>query len=610
MSTKKVEEIDHVAIRFAGDSGDGMQLTGTKFTETTALAGNDLSTFPDFPAEIRAPAGTLAGVSGFQIHFSTSEIFTPADNPDVLVAMNPASLKANLKDLRAHGTLVLNGDAFSSKNLEKAGYDEDPRSKLGGQYKVVDIPITTLTREAVADLGLGQRDADRCKNFFALGVMYWLYNRSLEVTEKWMESKFKGEILEANRRALRSGYHFGENTELLPVSFVVPPAKISSGTYRNINGNQAAAWGIIAAAELMNKPVVLGAYPITPASDILHEIARLRNFGVKAVQVEDEIAAVGVAIGASYAGMLGVTTTSGPGYILKQEALGLAVMTELPLVVVDVQRGGPSTGLPTKTEQGDLLAALYARNSDCPMPILAPATPGECFHVMLEAFRIAVKYMTPVTVLSDGYIANSSEPWKIPSLDELQQVEISHPTDPAAFRPYARDEKTLARPWATPGTPGLEHRIGGIEKENVTGAVCYVPENHDLMVRLRAEKVARVAQSIPPIQVDGPKRGKLLVIGWGSTYGAITAAVRQLRGEGCDVAQIHLRHLNPFPSNLGEILKSYDKVLVPELNTGHLTRVLRAEYLVPAECFSKVAGQPFRIGEIVNKIRAVLDGEK
>ncbi len=610
MSTKKVEEIDHVAIRFAGDSGDGMQLTGSKFTETTALAGNDLSTFPDYPAEIRAPAGTLAGVSGFQVHFSSSEIFTPADNPDVLVAMNPASLKANLKDLRPNGTIILNGDAFSQKNLEKAGYTEDPRGPLATQYKVVDIPLTTLTREAVADLGLSKPDADRCKNFFALGVMYWMYNRSLDVTEQWMNAKFKGEILEANRRALRNGYHFGEITELLPVSFVVPPAKIAAGTYRNISGNQATAWGIIAAGELMNTPVVLGAYPITPASDILHEIARYRNFGIKTVQAEDEIAAVGVAIGASYAGMLGVTTTSGPGYILKQEALGLAVMTELPLVVVDVQRAGPSTGLPTKTEQGDLLAALYGRNSDSPMPILAPATPGDCFYVMLEAFRIAVQYMTPVAVLSDGYLANSSEPWKVPSVEDLKKIEVQHPTDPATFRPYSRNEETLARPWAVPGTPGLEHRLGGIEKENISGTVSYVPENHDFMVRLRAEKVARVAKSIPPLKVEGPSRGKLLVVGWGSTHGAITAAIRQLHGEGCDVAHVHLRHLNPFPSDLGEILKNYEKILVPELNTGHLTLLLRAEYLVPAQCFSKVAGQPFRIGEIVNKIRAVLAEEK
>ncbi len=610
MSTKKIEEIDHVAIRFAGDSGDGMQLTGTKFTETTALAGNDLSTFPDYPAEIRAPAGTIAGVSGFQVHFSASEIFTPADNPDVLVVMNPAALKANLKDLRLGGTIVLDGSAFTSKNLEKAGYSEDPRNALGGQYKVIDIPITTLTREAVSDLGLGQREADRCKNFFALGVMYWLYNRSRGVTEKWMETKFEGAILEANLRALRTGYNFGETTELLPVSFIIPPAKIPAGTYRNINGNQAAAWGILAASELMNKQVVFGAYPITPASDILHEVTRHRNFNIKTVQVEDEIAAACVSIGASFAGSLGVTTTSGPGYILKQEALGLAVMTELPLVVVDVQRGGPSTGLPTKTEQGDLLAALYARNSDSPIPVLAPATPGDCFYVMLEAFRIAVQYMTPVTVLSDGYLANSSEPWPIPNVSELQRIEIKHPTDPATFRPYSRDEKTLARPWAAPGTPGLEHRIGGIEKENITGMVSYVPENHDFMVRLRAEKVARIAQSIPPVQVNGPSRGKLLLVGWGGTYGAITAAVRELNSQGYDVAQIHLRHLNPFPSNLGDVLRSYEKVLVPELNTGHLTQILRAEYLIPAQCFSKVAGQPFRISEIVNKVRAVLDGVK
>ncbi len=603
---KPTEQIEHVAIRFAGDSGDGMQLTGTKFTEATALAGNDLSTFPDFPAEIRAPAGSLAGVSGFQIHFASEDIRTPADAPDVLVALNPAALRANIGDLRPGGMLIVNVDAFTSKNLERAGYTEDPLDALAERYRVVKIPLTVLNRAAAQDLGLGIREMDRCRNFFALGLMYWLYNRPMEPTLRWLEGKFEGPVLEANRRALKAGYHFGETTELFPVSFVVPKAKIEPGVYRNITGNTALAWGIVAAGVQMERPVFLGAYPITPASDVLHELARHRHFGIRTFQAEDEIAAAGATIGAAFAGHLAVCTTSGPGYILKQEALGLAVMTELPLVAVDIQRAGPSTGLPTKTEQADLLAALYGRNSESPMPVLAPATPGECFSIMLEAFRLAVKYMTPVTVLSDGYLANSSEPWRIPDVDALPRGEVRYRTEPEGFQPYARDPETLARPWAVPGTPGLEHRIGGLESEAGSGNVSYNPENHEHMVAARAAKVARIAQDIPPAEVNGADRGELLVVGWGGTFGAITAAVNEARADGLDVANLHLRHLNPFPSNLGELLGRYRKVLVAELNGGQLWRLLRAEYLVPAELLSKVAGQPFKVGEIRARIDEML----
>jgi 2-oxoglutarate ferredoxin oxidoreductase subunit alpha len=519
---KPVEELDRVAIRFAGDSGDGMQLTGTKFTESTALAGNDLSTFPDFPAEIRAPAGSLAGVSGFQVHFANEDIRTPADNPDVLVALNPAALRANIEDLRLGGMVVVNSDAFTSKNVERAGYTEDALEPLRDRFRVVEVPLTSLNRESLKDLRLGNREADRSKNFFALGLMYWLYNRPCEPTVRWLETKFKGDVLEANLRVLKAGMHFGETTELFPVSFVVPPAKIQPGRYRNITGNTALAWGIVAAGVQLGRPIFLGAYPITPASDVLHELARYRHFGVKTFQAEDEIAAASAAIGASYAGHLGVCTTSGPGFILKQEAVGLAVMTELPVVVVDIQRAGPSTGLPTKTEQADLLAAMYGRNSDSPVVVIAPHTPGDCFHTMIEAFQIAVRHMTPVVVLSDGYVANSSEPWLIPDVDALPRFDVTYHTEPEGFEPYGRDPETLARPWAIPGTPGLEHRIGGLETEDRTGSVSYRPENHQKMVTLRAEKVARIAQFLPPVEVNGSERGELLVVGWGGTHGAIS----------------------------------------------------------------------------------------
>jgi len=609
MPAKPTKEIDRVAIRFTGDSGDGMQLTGTKFTEATALAGNDLSTLPDFPAEIRAPAGTLAGVSGFQIHFASHDIRTPADQPDVLVAFNPAALRANVDDLRPGGMLILNSDAFHQKSLQRAGYEDDPLPALRNRLQVVEIPFTRLNREALSDLSLSQRDADRCKNFFALGLMYWLYNRPLEPTLRWLETRFKGPLLEANVRVVKAGHAFGETTELFAASYVVPRAKIQPGRYRNITGNTALAWGIVAAGRQMGRPVFLGAYPITPASDVLHEVSRFRHFGVKTFQAEDEISAISAAIGASFAGSLGICTTSGPGMVLKQEALGLAVMAELPLVVVDIQRAGPSTGMPTKIEQGDLLLSLYGRNSESPVPVLAPATPGECFSTVLEAFRLAVKYMTPVVVLSDSYLANSSEPWLVPEVDALPKAPVRLRTEPSGFRPYLRDPETLARPWAVPGTPGLEHRIGGLGKQEDTGDVSYDPKNNQRMNELRAEKVARIAAEIPPVEVLGPERGELLVVGWGGTHGAITSAVEGARADGLPVSGVHLRYLNPLPTNLGEVLAGFEKILVPELNLGQLTRLLRDRYLVPAQVLAKVEGQPFKVSEIRARIERMLTEE-
>lgn len=606
---KPVEEIERVAVRFAGDSGDGIQLTGTKFTEATALAGNDLSTFPDFPAEIRAPAGSLAGVSGFQIHFAAQDIRTPADQPDVLVALNPAALRANLDDLRPGGMVIINSDAFVAKNIERAGYQGDPLPAVRERYRLVEVPFSKLTAKALEDLKMGTREAERSKNFFGLGLVYWLYNRPIEPTLRWLETRFKGEVREANIRALKAGLNFGETTELFPVSFAIPKAKIQPGTYRNITGNVALAYGIVAAGRSVDLPVFLGAYPITPASDVLHELSAFRNFGIRTFQAEDEIAAASVAIGASYAGHLGMCTTSGPGFILKQEAIGLAVMTELPVVILDIQRAGPSTGLPTKTEQADLLAAMYGRNSESPLPVLAAATPSDCFHIVIEAAQIAVKYMTPVVVLSDGYIANSSEPWLIPDVKTLPRRKAEHRTDPNGFFPYLRNEETLARPWAVPGTPGLEHRIGGLEKEVKTGNVSYTPQNHGKMGELRAEKIRRIANDLPPIEVNGSDRGELLVVGWGGTYGALTSAVNDAREAGQDVSSIHIRHLNPFPTNLGDVLKRFKKVLVCELNGGQLWRLLRAEYLVPAESLSKVVGQPFKVGEIRARINQMLGGK-
>ncbi len=600
---KPHQRIDRVAIRFAGDSGDGMQLTGTKFTESTALAGNDLSTLPDFPAEIRAPAGTLAGVSGFQIHFSSTDVRTPADQPDVLVAMNPAALKANLGDVRPGGMVIINSDAFSDKSLERAGYQDDPLPDARERFRLVEIPLTRLTFEALADLNLSQREGARSKNFFALGLMYWLYGRPLESTLRWIASRFSGEVAEANRRVLMAGIHFGETSELFPVSFEVPPAKIEPGLYRNITGNTALAWGAVAASVQMERPLFVGAYPITPASDVLHELAKHRHFGIRTFQAEDEIAAAAAAIGAAFAGQLALTVTSGPGFLLKQEALNLAVMTELPIVAVDVQRAGPSTGMPTKTEQADLLMTIHGRSSDSPVPVLAPATPGECFSVMIEAFRIAVKYMTPVVVLSDGYLANSAEPWKIPALETLPRTPVVYHSEREDFSPYRRVPDTLARPWAIPGTPGLEHRIGGIEKQDVSGNVSYLPANHQRMTDLRHEKVERIAAEFPPLEPRGAGSGRLLVVGWGGTHGAIATAVDEARAAGREVAHLHLRQLNPLPRDLGAVLARFERVLVPELNAGQLVRILRDRYLVPAQSYSKVQGQPFHVSEL----RAAID---
>ncbi len=608
MTTKSIRKLDDVAIRFAGDSGDGMQLTGTKFTDETALAGNDLSTYPDFPAEIRAPAGTMAGVSGYQIHFSSRDIHTPADKVDLLVAFNPAALRANVEDVRSQGMVIINGDAFTKKSLTRAGYSEDPLPDLATRFNLVEIPLTNLNREALQGLALSQREVDRCKNFFALGLLCWLYSRPMEATERWLDSKFKGDVREGNLRTLRAGHAFGETTELFPTHYSIPSAKIEAGTYRNITGNTALAWGIVAAGEQMNNPVFLGAYPITPASEVLHEVARHRHFGVKTFQAEDEIAAASSTIGAAFAGQLAVTISSGPGFILKQEAIGLAVMVELPMVAINVQRAGPATGSPTKTEQGDLLAAIYGRHSQSPVPVLAPSTPGDCFHTVLEAFEIAVEFMTPVIVLSDGYLANSAEPWKIPDIDSLPRKHVNFAVagGGSKFQPYSRDPETLARPWAIPGTPGLEHRIGGLTKEDVSGNVVYGPENHQHMVDLRAEKIARIANKIPPAEVEGPDSGELLVIGWGGTRGAITAAIEEAESNDLKVSQVHLRHLNPFPSNLGDILKRFDNVLCPELNDGQLALLLRSRYLVDIESFSKIAGQPFKVGEISERINAIL----
>jgi 2-oxoglutarate ferredoxin oxidoreductase subunit alpha len=533
---------------------------------------------------------------------------TPADHPDVLVAFNPAALRANVDDVRPGGMVIVNIDAFNEKSLQRAGYDRDPLPDLAGRFQLVEVPLTRLNREALKDLNLSQRESDRSKNFFALGLMYWLYNRPMEPTEQWIEKRFTGDVLQANLRTLRAGHAFGETTELFPVSYLVPRAKIEPGRYRNITGNTALAWGIIAAGVQMQRPVFLGAYPITPASDVLHEIARYRHFGVKTFQAEDEIAAMSAAIGAAFAGDLGFCTTSGPGFVLKQEALGLAVMAELPVVVIDIQRAGPSTGMPTKIEQADLLLALYGRNSESPLPVIAPCSPGDCFHAVIEAMAIAVRFMTPVVVLSDAYLANSAEPWRIPDVAGLPRHPVEHWTDPEGFQPYRRDPETLARPWAVPGTPGLEHRIGGLAKQDVTGNVSYDPKNNQRMADLRAEKVARIAAELPAVEVNGPDRGELLVVGWGGTHGAIASAVEEAREAGRSVSCIHLRHLHPFPANLEGLLRRFERILVPELNRGQLAQLLRARYLVAAESLSKIEGQPFRVEEIRARIESTLGG--
>jgi 2-oxoglutarate/2-oxoacid ferredoxin oxidoreductase subunit alpha len=608
---KHFEEVETVTIRFAGDSGDGMQLTGTQFTNTSAVLGNDISTLPDFPAEIRAPAGSLPGVSGFQLNFSSQDIRTPGDQPNVLVAMNPAALKVNLPDLEEDGTIIVNTDEFNKGNLEKAAYAANPLEDdtLAG-YRVHKLPITTLNLRALqeAKVGLGRKEMDRCKNFFALGVLYWLYDRPMEPTLNWIKAKFGKlpEVAKANEIALKTGYNFADTTEVFTTHYTIKKAHIAPGKYRKITGNEATAIGFVAASQLAGRPLFYGSYPITPASDILHELARHKNFGVRTFQAEDEIAAVCAAIGASFAGHIGLTGTSGPGVALKQEAIGLAVMTELPLVIVNVQRGGPSTGLPTKTEQADLFQSVWGRNGECPAVVLAPATPADCFRMAVEAVRIAFKYMTPVFYLSDGYLANGAEPWALPKIDELPKIEVKFADDPSNFMPYARDERTLARPYAIPGTPGLEHRIGGIEKQHITGNVSYDPENHEFMVRMRQAKVDRVAQDIPDVEVFGAKTGKVLVLGWGSTYGAITSAVERLQRAGRSVSSAHLRHLNPFPQNLGEVLAGFDKVIIPEMNLGQLCTMIRAKYLVDAVAFSKVKGRPFQIREIERKVEEYL----
>lgn len=600
------EELESVAIRFAGDSGDGMQLTGTQFTNTSAVLGNDVSTMPDFPAEIRAPAGTLAGVSGFQVNFASHDIFTPGDAPQVLVAMNPAALRANIRDLEPGGTVIVNSDNFTPNNLRRANYETNPLEdgSLTG-FRLISVPLTTLNRNVVADIeGLSNKDRDRTQNFFALGLTFWMYDRSLDTTLDWIRVKFekKPEFLEANTRALKAGYHFGETTETFRTRYRIRSAPAAPGTYRKITGNEATALGFVTAARRAGKTLFYGSYPITPASGILHELAALKNFDVRTFQAEDEIAAIGAVIGAAFGGAFAVTATSGPGIALKSEAMNLAIVLELPMVIADIQRGGPSTGLPTKTEQSDLLQVFFGRNGESPIPIIAAATPADCFTMAMESFRLAVRAMSPVVFLSDGYLAESSEPWRIPDPAELPRIEVKHRTDPEGFLPYIRDEVTLSRPWVLPGTPKLEHRIGGLGKQDVTGNVSYSPDDHENIVKMRAEKVGRLINTIPEQTVFGPERGELLVVGWGGTYGAIRSAVQGAQAAGKSVASTHLRYLNPFPRNLGEILSRYRQILVPELNLGQLSVLLNARFPVRTVGLNKVRGQPFKISEIRAKI--------
>ena len=610
--TKTALEKERVIVRFAGDSGDGMQLTGDRFTTATAVLGNDLATLPDFPAEIRAPAGTLHGVSAFQIHFASRDILTPGDHPNVLVAMNPAALKANLKDLERGGTVIVNEDAFIQRNLEKAGYAESPLEDGSlDSYQVFRVPMTTITLRATEGIEISKKDAERSKNFFALGLVSWMYGRPTEVTERWIEQKFgsKPEIRDANVAAFKAGYNFGETTELFAHSYEVKPFHAEPGIYRNVSGATALAWGLIAASVQSGLPLFYASYPITPASELLHELSKRKNFGVRTLQAEDEIAAAGAALGAAFGGALGVTGTSGPGMDLKSETVGLAVALELPMIVVDVQRAGPSTGMPTKTEAADLLMALYGRHGESPIPIVASFTPGNCFEAAIEAARIAVKYRTPVILLSDTFLANSSEPWHLPDTESLPEIDPNFstaPNTPDGFMPYLRDEN-LARPWAIPGTEGLEHRIGGLEKEDGSGNISYEPENHERMTQVRAAKVAKIADDIPLLEVDHEDGAELLVLGWGSTYGTIKAAVRRIRAEGRKVASAHLYHLNPLPKNTGEIVRAYRKVLIPEMNTGQLSKVIRAAYLVDAKTFSKVQGQPIFADELEKAITEYLD---
>jgi len=618
VETRTPQDLDRVVIRFAGDSGDGMQLTGDRFTTVSAIFGNDLSTLPDFPAEIRAPAGTLAGVSAFQVHISDHDILTPGDYPNVLVAMNPAALRANITDLPMGATIILNSDAFDDRSLAKAGYSANPLEDgtLAG-YSIYEVPMTSLTLEATKPTGAKPRDAERSKNFFALGLVTWLYHRPVQETLDWIVERFSRSpmVADSNTLAFKAGYNFGETAELFQVTYQVKPAVLEPGTYTNINGNTALSWGLLAASQAAKMPIFLGSYPITPASTILHELSRHKNFGVRTLQAEDEIAGVSMALGAAFGGHLGITTTSGPGIDLKSETVGLAVSLELPLIIVDIQRAGPSTGMPTKTEQADLLHVMYGRHGEAPVPVVAAMTPGHSFWAAIEAVRIAIKYRTPVYLLSDGYLANSAEPWRLPDASALPDIAVPFATEAngtdadgrPVFLPYLRDEETLARAWAVPGTPGLEHRIGGIEKEDGSGNISYDPANHERMVRLRAAKIAGIAKDIPPVEVDGEDGAEVLVLGWGSTYGTIKAAVRRVRARGRKVAQAHLVHLNPFPANLGEVLRSYRAVLVPEINLGHLSKLVRAEFLVDARALTKVQGQPFRVAEVETAIMEAID---
>lgn len=611
-NTKEIKELADVTVMFAGDSGDGMQLTGTRFSDTAAFVGNDLSTLPDYPAEIRAPIGTTYGVSGFQLHFGSHQVYTPGDSPDVLVAMNPAALKVNLPNLKKQGIIILNSDAFDKKNLSLAKYESNPLEDgtLSG-FKVFQVAITTMTMEALKDCDLKPKEVARSKNFFALGLMFWLFNKPIEPTLEWVGEKFaksKG-IVCGNSKALKAGYYYGENTELFASRYAVAKAELPKGVYKSISGNEATALGFVAASKLCGLPLFLGSYPITPASDILHFLSGYKKFGVKTFQAEDEIAGIASAIGASFGGSLSITTTSGPGLALKTEAAGLAVITELPLVIVNVQRGGPSTGLPTKTEQSDLLQAMYGRSGESPLAVLAATTPSDCFYMAIEASKLALKYMVPVILLTDGYIANGAEPWRIPHVDELEKINIKQRTEVENFNAYDRDEN-LARPWAVPGTPGLEHRIGGLEKANITGNVSYDPDNHDLMCRLRAEKIQRMQKDIPDLVIDGEKEGELLVIGWGGTQGAITEAVNNARAQGLKVSRAHLKYLNPFPKNLGEVLSGFQNVLIPEINLGQLSKLIRDKFLLPVLQFNKMKGLPLKSHEITEEIAAILGGSR
>ncbi|MGE7773704.1 2-oxoacid:acceptor oxidoreductase subunit alpha [Chitinophaga caseinilytica] len=615
MSDRTIQQIEDVVIKFAGDSGDGMQLTGTQFSNNTALIGNDLSTFPDFPAEIRAPQGTLPGVSGFQLHFSSNRIFTPGDACDVLVAMNAAALKANLKGLKKGGIIIANTDGFDAKNLRLANYPDGVNPLEDGSlanYQLHTMDVTKMTREALKESPLGMKEKDRAKNMFVLGFLYWLYDRDMDSTVNFLTDKFgkKPDILDSNLKVLQAGYNFAETVEAFASRFKVEKARMEPGTYRSITGNTALSYGLVAAGQQSGLPIFLGTYPITPASDILHELSKYKNFGIRTFQAEDEIAGIASAIGASYGGHMGITTTSGPGVALKGEAMGLAVMLEIPLLIIDIQRGGPSTGLPTKTEQSDLLQAYYGRNGECPMPVVAAATPSDCFNMAFEAFKLSVQHMTPVILLSDGYIANGAEPWRFPKQADLPKIEVKFKKglaeDEETFLPYQRDEN-LVRPWAVPGTPGLEHRIGGLEKQNITGNVSYDPENHQLMVKIRQEKVDKIADHIPLQDIEvGPEKGKVLVLGWGSTFGAIKSAVIELLAEGHEVAHAHIRYLRPFPRNLEEILHSYDHVLIPEINNGQLIKIIREQFLIPAKGYNKIMGVPITKGELVEKIRELL----